>query len=106
MPLDAPGLAVLLRLGEDSGVGPETRYARAIVEGVRELGLSIRAGLHTGECEMADGKVAGIAVHTGARPDHMPGTSALVEKTAHETRPTGRLTLLAMQPVGGRSIAI
>lgn len=43
------------------------RCARAIVEGVRELGLSIRAGLHTGECEMADGKVAGIAVHTGAR---------------------------------------
>ena len=31
------------------------------------LGLSIRAGLHTGECEIADGKVAGIAVHTGAR---------------------------------------
>jgi class 3 adenylate cyclase len=41
--------------------------ACAIVDGVRELGLSIRAGLHTGECEMADGKVAGIAVHTGAR---------------------------------------
>jgi class 3 adenylate cyclase len=43
------------------------RCARAIVEGVREFGLSIRAGLHTGECEVADGKVAGIAVHTGAR---------------------------------------
>jgi class 3 adenylate cyclase len=38
-----------------------------IVEGVRELGLSVRAGLHTGECEIANGKVAGIAVHTGAR---------------------------------------
>ena len=34
---------------------------------MRELGLPIRAGLHTGECEMVDGKVAGIAVHTGAR---------------------------------------
>jgi len=34
---------------------------------MRELGLPIRAGLHTGECEIADGKVAGIAVHTGAR---------------------------------------
>ena len=43
------------------------RCASAIVEGVHELGLSIRAGLHTGECEVADGKVAGIAVHTGAR---------------------------------------
>src|SRR5207248_5648875 len=43
------------------------RCACAIVEGVREFGLSLRAGLHTGECEVADGKVAGIAVHTGAR---------------------------------------
>ena len=32
-----------------------------------ELGLGVRAGLHTGECEMLDGKVAGIAVNTGAR---------------------------------------
>ena len=32
-----------------------------------ELGLEVRAGLHTGECEIVDGKVAGIAVHTGAR---------------------------------------
>ena len=32
-----------------------------------ELGLEVRAGLHTGECELANGKVAGIAVHTGAR---------------------------------------
>jgi class 3 adenylate cyclase len=43
------------------------RCAAAIVNGVRELGLTVRAGLHTGECEIADGKVAGIAVHTGAR---------------------------------------
>ena len=33
----------------------------------RELGLEVRVGLHTGECELMDGKVAGIAVHTGAR---------------------------------------
>ena len=43
------------------------RCASAIVEGVRELQLEVRAGLHTGECELVDGKVAGIAVHTGAR---------------------------------------
>jgi len=43
------------------------RCASAIVQGVREFGLEVRAGLHTGECEIADGKVAGIAVHTGAR---------------------------------------
>jgi class 3 adenylate cyclase len=43
------------------------RCATAIVEAVPELGLEVRAGLHTGECELANGKVAGIAVHTGAR---------------------------------------
>ena len=43
------------------------RCAQAIVEGVRALGLEVRAGLHTGECELLDGRVAGIAVHTGAR---------------------------------------
>jgi pimeloyl-ACP methyl ester carboxylesterase len=43
------------------------RCAGAIADGVHELGLSIRAGLHTGECEVSDGNVTGIAVHTGAR---------------------------------------
>jgi pimeloyl-ACP methyl ester carboxylesterase len=41
--------------------------ARAIVGAVAELDLSIRAGLHTGECELQDGKVAGLAVSIGAR---------------------------------------
>ncbi len=43
------------------------RCARAISQAVHELGLQVRVGLHTGECERIDGKVAGIAVHTGAR---------------------------------------
>jgi class 3 adenylate cyclase/esterase/lipase len=43
------------------------RCACAISEAVVELGIDVRAGLHTGECEVVDGKVAGIAVHTGAR---------------------------------------
>jgi class 3 adenylate cyclase len=34
---------------------------------VRELGLEVRAGLHTGECEVMGDKVGGIAVHIGAR---------------------------------------
>jgi pimeloyl-ACP methyl ester carboxylesterase len=41
--------------------------ACAVVEAVEELGLTVRAGVHTGECEVVEGKVAGIAVHTGAR---------------------------------------
>jgi class 3 adenylate cyclase len=43
------------------------RCAQAVVESVRPLGLDVRAGLHTGEVELADGKVAGIAVNIGAR---------------------------------------
>ena len=43
------------------------RCACAITDAVRDLGIEVRAGLHTGECEIVDGKVAGIAVHTGAR---------------------------------------
>ena len=43
------------------------RCAQAIVAAVRPLGLEVRAGLHTGEVELADGKVAGIAVNIGAR---------------------------------------
>jgi len=41
--------------------------ARRIVEGANELGLQVRAGVHTGECELVGEKVAGIAVVTGAR---------------------------------------
>jgi class 3 adenylate cyclase/pimeloyl-ACP methyl ester carboxylesterase len=43
------------------------RAAEAIVAGVSELGLEIRIGVHTGECELHDGKVTGIAVSAGAR---------------------------------------
>jgi class 3 adenylate cyclase/pimeloyl-ACP methyl ester carboxylesterase len=43
------------------------RCAQAIIEGVRELDLEVRAGVHAGECEVHDEKVAGIAVAVGAR---------------------------------------
>jgi pimeloyl-ACP methyl ester carboxylesterase len=43
------------------------RSGKAIVESVRGLGLEVRAGLHTGEVELAGDAVRGIAVHTGAR---------------------------------------
>ena len=41
--------------------------ARSIVGGLGELDLEVRAGVHTGECELQDGKVTGIAVNIGAR---------------------------------------
>ena len=43
------------------------RCATAITKAVEELGVDVRAGLHTGECEVVAGKVGGIAVHIGAR---------------------------------------
>jgi class 3 adenylate cyclase len=43
------------------------RCAVAATEGIRALGLQIRAGLHTGEVEIAGGDVRGIAVHIGSR---------------------------------------
>jgi class 3 adenylate cyclase len=41
--------------------------AVAIRDALGSLDLQMRAGLHTGECEVSDGKIAGIAVSTGAR---------------------------------------
>ena len=43
------------------------RCARSIADSVRPLGFEVRAGLHTGECEVIDDIVGGIAVHTAAR---------------------------------------
>ena len=62
--LDAAGDGFFARF---DGPARAIRCARAITEGVRELGLEVRAGLHTGECEIMDGKIGGIAVHIGAR---------------------------------------
>ena len=43
------------------------RCALAIRDAVRDIGLEVRLGLHTGECEVLDAKVTGIAVAIGAR---------------------------------------
>jgi class 3 adenylate cyclase len=40
---------------------------RAICEAVRRLGIDVRVGVHTGECELIGAKIGGIAVHIGAR---------------------------------------
>jgi class 3 adenylate cyclase len=49
------------------GPARAVRCAQAIVESVRSLGLEVRAGIHTGECELHDNKLAGLAVSIGAR---------------------------------------
>jgi len=43
------------------------RCASALVAAARETGIDLRAGLHTGECEVIGDKVGGITVHIGAR---------------------------------------
>ncbi|HYU58203.1 MAG TPA: adenylate/guanylate cyclase domain-containing protein [Actinomycetota bacterium] len=61
------------------------RAARAITESVRELGIEVRAGLHTGECELVDGKAGGIAVHIGARvASHAGPSEVLVSSTVKD----------------------
>ena len=49
------------------GPARAVRCALAIAVAVRQLGIEIRAGVHTGECELMGDNVGGIAVHTGAR---------------------------------------
>jgi len=67
------------------GPARAVRCACAISREVRALGLEIRAGLHTGECEVIDGKVGGIAVHTGARvATHAQTGEVLVSSTVKD----------------------
>jgi class 3 adenylate cyclase len=47
--------------------------ARAVVEQIRSLGLELRAGIHTGECERVGTKLAGLAVNVGARVSAVAG---------------------------------
>ena len=55
------------------------------MEAVETLGLRVRAGLHTGEVELNDGGVTGLAVHIGARVGAVAGPSEiLVTRTVTE----------------------
>jgi class 3 adenylate cyclase len=61
------------------------RCAQAIRDAVEEIGLQVRLGLHTGECEVLDGKVAGIAVAIGARVSaHAAAGEVLVSQTVKD----------------------
>ena len=61
------------------------RCAQTIVDGVRSMGIEIRAGLHTGECDITDGKVAGITVAIGSRIASLAAPSeVLVSRTVRD----------------------
>jgi pimeloyl-ACP methyl ester carboxylesterase len=61
------------------------RCACAIADEIRPLGIEVRAGLHTGECEMMGDDVGGIAVHIGARVASLAGAGeVLVSSTVKD----------------------
>lgn len=60
------------------GPARAVRCAGAIVDAVRPLGIEIRAGLHTGECNVIDRKIGGIAVNIGARVGSLAGPSEIL----------------------------
>ena len=67
--------------------GPQRaiRCAIAIRDAVQALGIEVRAGLHTGECEVRDDDIGGIAVHIGARVSALAGPNdVLVSSTLRD----------------------
>ena len=61
------------------------RCAEALRAEVRALGIEVRAGIHTGECELLDGDIGGIAVHIAARIlRHAGGGEILVSRTVRD----------------------
>jgi class 3 adenylate cyclase/pimeloyl-ACP methyl ester carboxylesterase len=60
--------------------GPQRaiRCAMSIRDSVRALGIEVRAGLHTGECEVRGNDIGGIAVHIGARVSALAGPNEVV----------------------------
>lgn len=60
------------------GPGRALSSARAIIDGVKDLDIQVRAGMHTGECEIRDDDLAGIAVHLAARIAGLAGADEIL----------------------------
>jgi class 3 adenylate cyclase len=72
-------------LASFDGPARAVRCALAIRDGVRELDVDIRAGLHTGEIEILPDDIAGLAVHVGARISALAGAGeVLVSSTVKD----------------------
>ena len=104
-PLDLPAWPGLFADNDDEGVvhfdrndvlasrmgdcadGPQRaiRCAMAIRDAVQALGIEVRAGLHTGECEIRGDDIGGIGVHIGARVSALAGPNdVLVSSTLRD----------------------
>ncbi len=80
--LDTAGDGVLSAF---DGPARAVRFASRAVEAIRELGIEIRVGVHTGECERHGDKLAGVAVHVGARIGGLAAPSeVLVSSTVRD----------------------
>ena len=80
--IDTAGDGVLASF---DGPARAVRCACSVSDAVRRLGIEIRAGLHTGEIEVMGDKVAGIAVHIGARvAAHAEPGEVLVSSTVRD----------------------
>jgi class 3 adenylate cyclase len=84
------------------GPARAVRAANAIGERARELGLEIRAGLHTGEVERADDDVRGIAVHHASRVAGEAGPGEIVVSSS--TRALLRGSDIVLEPIGTRTL--
>ncbi len=72
-------------LASFDGPARAVQCAGSITESVRRLGLEIRAGVHTGECELRGQDLAGMAVHIGARVGASAGSGeVLVSNTVKD----------------------
>ncbi|HEX3805479.1 MAG TPA: adenylate/guanylate cyclase domain-containing protein [Gaiellaceae bacterium] len=78
------------------------RCAVEIVVAVQRLGLDVRAGVHTGECEEIDGKLGGIAVHIGARVMSLAGPAEVL--TTGTVRELVAGSAATFEPLGPRSL--
>ncbi|NKB50643.1 MAG: alpha/beta fold hydrolase [Rhizobiaceae bacterium] len=61
-----------------SGPGRGIESSQKVIQQCSALGLNIRAGLHTGECEIRDDEIAGVAVHLAARVSASAGSGELL----------------------------
>ena len=78
------------------------RCACAIAEEIKSLGIDVRAGLHTGECEIMDDDVGGIAVHIGARVAALAGAGEVLVSSTVKDLVAG--SGLRFDPRGSRAL--
>jgi class 3 adenylate cyclase len=72
-------------LARFDGAARAVRCAAEMIAAVEDLGIALRAGLHTGEVELVAGNVRGVAVHAAARVAALAGPGeVLVSQTTHD----------------------